>query len=301
VAYVIYPKPSVFDPAAPPPGVRALWFPRYGERPKIRPRIQLAHTNGASSTGSIESSFNWATSKWGVNTMPHFQLDLDGDAAQFLPTDRKGIGNYQIADYSIVIETADAGYGAGDPAGAFGYTDAQIEKLAHVIAYNSIVWDIPLSYPVTWDGSGTASHTEPFGYPYWTNSRGKVCPGWQKKLDLVNKVLPYARAIVSEWTRPAIDPFPVTYYKREHDMFILHRNRGQASWEALIFTGTNLSHSRSGWILEQMAARGVPQIDVVNDDEWERIILSANTENDCAPHMSTVPRLKAAWDSRRYS
>lgn len=300
MSYDILPKPAVFDPAAPPPGCRALWFPRYGERVKIRPRIQLAHTNGASKMGSIESSFNWATSKWGSNTMPHFQVDWDGDAALFMPTDRKAIGNYQISDYSIVIETADLGY-LQDPTYAAGYSAAQIKVLAHILAYNSIVWGIPLSYPATWDGTGTASHTEPFGYPYWTNSRGKICPGNQKKADLVNKILPYARAIVAAWTTPVLDPLPALPYKMENNMFILHRNRTQGSWEALIFTGTNLSHSRSGWIVDQMVARGVPQIDVVNDDEMERIILSANTENDCPPHMAAVPRLKAAWDGRRQS
>lgn len=185
-------------------------------RQKITPRLILIHTNGASGTGSIASAYSWSMRDPNY-TKPHYQVDMDGSAAKFLPSDRKGIGNGTVvtktggiraADFSLVIETADPGYGAGKPGQAGGFTPAQVETVAQIIAYESALWNIPIEYPETWDSSGVACHTEPFGYPYWTIDAGHVCPGRQKKLDMVELVMPRARAILSPAPTPSPTPIP---------------------------------------------------------------------------------------------
>jgi hypothetical protein len=169
--------------------------------------LQLVHTNGASREGSIESAINWGNAAPYSNTHPHYQVDRDR-AAKLVPTDRKAIGNKTIveargahgdvADWSIVIETADEGYPTPGEAG--GFIGDQIEMIAQIVAYESILHAIPLRYPTEWWGAGTACHTEPFGYPYWSNANGKVCPGRTKKQQLLNVILPRARAIADAWT-----------------------------------------------------------------------------------------------------
>jgi len=70
---------------------------------------------------------------------------------------------------------------------------------AHVEHDSNVV---PLEYPATWDGSGTACHTEPFGFDKWTNSSGKPCPGERKKFQVRDTILPRAAEIVAAWTTP---------------------------------------------------------------------------------------------------
>jgi hypothetical protein len=200
-------------------------------RPKITPRLILVHTNGASGTGSIASAFSWSMRDPNY-TKPHYQVDMDGSAAKFLPSDRKGIGNGTVtsktggkaaADFSLVIETADPGYGAGKPGQDGGFTPAQVETVAQIIAYEAKLWNIPIEYPGTWDGSGVACHTEPFGYPYWTIDAGHVCPGRQKKLEMVSLVLPRARAILAGPT-----PLPPPVPQEDDHMYIAHLSDGTA-------------------------------------------------------------------------
>jgi hypothetical protein len=184
----------------------ALWWPT---RPQISPRLQLVHTNGATGEGSIESAINWGNAKPYENTHPHYQVDRHR-AAKFVPSDRKGIGNAtalgaqgdygNVSDWSIVIETADEGYPTPGEAG--GFIGDQVEMIAQILAYESILWHIPLSYPGEWWQPGTACHTEPFGFPYWTIHTGKVCPGYTKKQQMRTVVLPRAREIAAAWTAP---------------------------------------------------------------------------------------------------
>src|SRR5574339_792459 len=110
----IRPKPDVFSPELPPPGVEMKLYPRWTERPYISCRGGLIHTNGAQNTGTIESAWNWTLSEWGVKAMPHYQVDLSGRAAKFLPTNRKGICNYKADWFFFSIESADLGWGPGD-------------------------------------------------------------------------------------------------------------------------------------------------------------------------------------------
>jgi hypothetical protein len=162
----------------------------------------LFHTNAASGEGSIEASLAWAE-RGGGNTIPHLQIDRSGRGALILPSDRKGIANFQAATFSLGFETADTGTLA-DPA-ISPFTDPQLESCAVAAAYYHILHGIPLAYPDTWDGAGTASHTEPFGFDKWTNSPGKTCPGAAKKRQVREQVIPRAREIVNEWLTPQGD------------------------------------------------------------------------------------------------
>jgi hypothetical protein len=200
---MIPPKPDTYDPAVPPPGVELDLVSFWEERPKLKPRLQLVHTNAASREGSVSSSKNWAerrTYNGTSTTCPHMQFDRNGDVGMFLPADRAGNASYKANSFCLSYETADTGTIADPTISAF--TDAQIEKLAVVCAYYAWGENIPLEYPATWDGTGTACHTEPFAYPLWTNVPGKICPGDKKKAQVRNAILPYARDILAAWTTP---------------------------------------------------------------------------------------------------
>lgn len=204
---MIPPKPGAWGPEIPPPGFEDQRVKQWRDRPKIAPRLQLVHTNGASREGSIESSKSWAE-RGGGNTIPHCQIDRSGRGAMLLPSDRKGIANYRAADFSLGFETADTGY-LDDPA-ISAFTDKQAESVAVACAYYAVLHGIPLTFPKAWDGSGTGSHTEPFGYPDWTNAKGKICPGIKKKAQVRDLILPRAREIAAAWsgTQPAPKPQP---------------------------------------------------------------------------------------------
>jgi hypothetical protein len=210
MALTIPPEPTRYGYDVPPPGYRAKWVTFVDERRHIDARLQLAHTNGASKEGSIEASWNWAerrTVNGKATTLPHFQLDRDGDSAMFLPLDRQPIANARANPFSIAYETADTGTTI-DPS-ISPFTGAQMQMLATGFAYCSLVCKIDLAYPTTWDGNGTASHTEPFGYPYWSSYKGKICPGARKKAQVLDLVIPHARAIVAAWTgQPEPQPEP---------------------------------------------------------------------------------------------
>jgi hypothetical protein len=218
MAFTIPPRPATFDPEVPPPGVELRLFPRYAERPKIKPRSTHAHTNGASVESTLAAQYSWTTRAWGSNTMPHFLVDRSGNAWQCLPTNRKGIGSTtvksaqgvhgNVADWTIVIETTDTGTNVDPTISAF--TDKQAERLAVIFAYLHMTHAIPLEYPTEWWGAGTSTHTEPFGYPYTTLYAGKICPGTKKKKQVRELVLPRAREIVKAWSGPVVVPPPTT-------------------------------------------------------------------------------------------
>lgn len=211
----IPPRPSTFHAEVPPPGFERKLISFWRDRPLITPRLQLVHTNAAPVQSNVDGQFNWANQPGSGHTIPHCQIDRDGRAALILPSNRKGIANYKAAGFSLGFETADTGTRVDPSISAF--TAVQAEQVAVACAYYSVLHGIPLTYPATWDGAGTASHTEPFGYPYWTNAVGKTCPGAKKKAQVRNVVLPLAREIVAAWTggsSPAPNPPP-----EEDDMF----------------------------------------------------------------------------------
>jgi len=225
------PKPAVFAPHIPPPGVDVDLVSFWQDRPTVTMKTQHVHTNAAQGEGSVESSKRWAEAVPNSNTLPHFQVDRSGRAAMFLPTNRRGIGsttvrpgsdawgglstevqadilaNGNVREWTIVIETADTGT-ITDPT-ISEFTEAQAEKIAVILAYNSIVWpEMSLQYPEVWWGAGTATHTEPFGFPYTTLFNGKICPGSKKKAQMRDLILPRAREIQVTWLAPPPPPPP---------------------------------------------------------------------------------------------
>jgi hypothetical protein len=212
-------KPDVFDHSHAPVGVEVKFVPFWQERPMLnggKARLFLVHTNAASREGSIESAWNWATSKPNQNTIPHYQVDRSGRARKMLPTNRQGIANAtaksaqgehgNVREWSLAMETADTGY-LDDPS-ISAFTDVQAERVAEIIAYEHMVSGFPLEYPKEWYGAGVGCHTEPFGYPYWTLFNGKTCPGDKKKRQVRELIIPRAREIVAAWKGPPTLPAP---------------------------------------------------------------------------------------------
>ena len=219
-----------------PPGVTIRYLPRpsgstwenwlathpapitiWESRLKMHPRLLLVHTNGANGEGSVASAYNWSMAA-PSNTKPHYQVDRSGLAHKFLPSDRVGIANYKAALFSLAIETADLGWGPGMPGDSCGFTDPQAEMVAQIIAWESELNMFSIATPSSWDGSGVASHTDPFSYPYWTNSIGKPCPGSVKKREVREIIMPRAREIRSGKSTTPI-PTPTSPISGGDEMF----------------------------------------------------------------------------------
>lgn len=207
-------------------------------RPMITPRLILVHTNGAGGEGNSDSAFAWSMRDPNF-TKPHYQVDMDGSATKFLPSNRKGIGNGTVAsethgiyasDFSLVIETADPGYGPGKPGQAAGFSLPQGETLAAIIAYEAELWQIPIEYPARWDGAGVACHTDPFGYPYWTIDKGHVCPGREKKIEMIEWIMPRARELMAHTPPPSGEEEAMQQIRVDGDPAVLLRDGLVCTW-----------------------------------------------------------------------
>lgn len=220
MAFKIPPKPTAYSPAGVAPGCRN--YKRAYDRPLMGRRVDVCvvHTNWASGVGTIESHYNWSLANRGVNTFAHYQHDLDGDAAKMLDTNRRGIGNAGTSSYwsqfglpnasyrALVFETADRGTRV-DPAPTGSYfTDAQAASLARDLAYECVTHGIPPVLLPRPDGRGIAGHCWPFPYPAFTTANGKQCPGYRKREQLVDLIIPWTAAIVSAWTSTSSPPKP---------------------------------------------------------------------------------------------
>lgn len=231
------------SPDQAPPGVELRFFARpkgaawaswlaahpsgtyWENRPKIRPRLLLIHTNGGPSEAHIEGIERYAMSAQD-NTKPTYQVDRDGRAAKFLPSDRQGIACYQADPFAASIETADPGYPT--PGEDAGFTPAQAETIARIVAYESALWDFPIETPAQWNGEGVASHTDPFTYPYWTKYPGKVCPGRQKKFEVRELIMPRARDL--RYPPLIIEEEPMQFIKVDKDDAIFLRDGVTCTW-----------------------------------------------------------------------
>lgn len=259
-----------FTPDGAPEGVEVKFVPFTSQRPIIHPRSLFVHTNAASGEGSIEASWNWALAKPNSNTLPHYQVDRSGRARKMLPSNRKGIGNgtvdaYQgthgdLSTFSLVVETADLGYGTGKPGDLNEFTPAQGETVARIIAYESIVWRFPIQYPTEWFGAGVAAHTEPFTYPYTTLYKGKTCPGSVKKRQLREWLMPRARAVVAEWALPSA---PSQQSVKVPAMFVSFWEPDGSWW--LIYDGLNRRDKLTAGEAWDLVASGIPRIDLPVD------------------------------------
>lgn len=182
--------------------------PWWEHRPIIRPTTQVVHTNAASRESTVQGQVNWSNAGIRSNTHAHYNVN-NPQPTKHLPTDRRGIGNSSLYTvereagvpdcswWSLVIETGDAGWRL-DPA-ISDFLPGHAEIVARILAYESIVWEIPLAYPSKWTDPGTITHTEPFPYPYFTIRDGKSCPGDKKKRTVREQILPRARQIRASW------------------------------------------------------------------------------------------------------
>ena len=275
-------EPSVLSPEKAPPGYRIDLVWQNDARPIIRPRLQLAHTNAASTEGSIESSKRHAEAGGG-NTIPQFQVDRDGDAAMLLELNRMGIHSYKANSFCIGYETADRGYLADPYPTGSPFTEPQLQMLSNGFAYCSMLYGIKLEYPTTWDGNGSACHTEPFGYDVWTKYQGKSCPGDIKKQQVVDIILPHARKIVAAWMgepNPVpVPPPPVIELLQGEEMVIVAKEQGAATW----WYSPNGGHSRVG-LRNMDQARNLSKLGMID----------AKTGNNVAGNWNSVQPLTVA-------
>lgn len=279
----IPPKPAAFTPDGAPPGV-ALRLDVYGAwakgRVKIKPRLGIVHTNGASVEASVQSSINYGNAASG-NTKPHY---LVGDKpAKVLATDRRGIANATGADieaqynevdcalWSYAIETADMGSKAAIASGVRWAADCgrflarpgdqpdDAEIVARILAYESIVWNHPLGVPSTWNhaAGGVVAHTIPYPYPHYTIQRGKTCPGSSKAAELFDEILPRARQIRAAWLAPTPPP------EEEDDMKDSRLWRPKGYLNIFIITPAgNVLHASSALL----TAYGISTTNIIEDD-----------------------------------
>ena len=225
---------------------RAWWE----TRPKIVPRVGIVHTNAARNTpggASLQSQVNFANGGM-TRTHPHYCLNegsLTGSSTQgptkFVPTDRRSIANSSPAWFeqqtgevdpsfwTISIETADHGSDnvPNSPADMGPFLHDHAELVARIVAYESIVWGIPISVPDVWNGRGWVTHTDPFPFPHYTSFRGKTCPGVTKKdRFLRGDILPRAREIEQVW-REQLSSGQQPQQKDEHMRFIEDQASGR--------------------------------------------------------------------------
>jgi len=241
------PRPAVIDSAHAPDGVEVKFVTFADSRPDLPgepstladdgiARSIFIHTNAAQREGSIESAWNHTHGNPGVNTLPHYQVDRTHDgvtrARKMLDSSQKGIANKTVRPgsdrwdsltdaqqaeirergdvqwWSLAIETADRGSIADPyPTGSF-FDEGQIETIAAIVAYESLVHGFPLVMVTEWWDTGVASHTDPDTYPFTTIHPGKSCPGDRKKVQVRNLIIPRAIQIQQAWLGP-IDPNPV--------------------------------------------------------------------------------------------
>jgi hypothetical protein len=189
-------------------------------RPVIRPTTIVIHTNGGSGEGSYAGSIGWSNRSRN-NTHAHYNLNDKNFGAKNLATNRRGIGNstpkYQetalgVKDssyWALVIETADRGYNNGGGADLGDFLYNHDELLCRILAYESIVWDIPLAVPSSWVDPGVVTHTSPWDGVF-TIYTGKSCPGETKKDRVLRgNILPRAQKIRDAWTGETEQPLEI--------------------------------------------------------------------------------------------
>lgn len=148
----------------------------------------------------------------------HFSVRADGHIYQSRDTRFRSAANYYGNDDVIAIENDDHGpefgtWNVNDGHAVPGFTAAQIEANARIIAWANKVHGIPIvRCPDSKDASqGVAYHRQGIdgnflaeGYAYggrvaggevWSTSRGKVCPGDRRIKQLIERIIPRARVL----------------------------------------------------------------------------------------------------------
>lgn len=146
----------------------------------------------------------------------HFSTRGDGHLFQSRDTKYQSVANYKGNPRVIACENADFGpeFGAWDTDNGHevpAFSPEQCETLAHLIVWVNRTHGIPIELaPDSKPGSrGIAYHRQGIpgnwaGYAYgglvsggevWTLAPGKVCPGDRRIYQLINVVIPHARAL----------------------------------------------------------------------------------------------------------
>lgn len=156
-------------------------------QPIITPRAWIWHTHGAPGTpADIGRYFD----KESVHVESHGSTGFDGSAYQFLDTARRADANGSANGFAIAWENEDG----GNPARPF--TPAQVAKNARLAAWAALVHRIPLNVIDSATGSGHGWHSK---YQAW-NPNLHGCPGDVRERQVVDEILPTARAILKTLT-----------------------------------------------------------------------------------------------------
>lgn len=143
----------------------------------------------------------------------HFSTGSDGTIAQSRDTVYQSAANYEGNPRVIAIENEDFGpeFGTWTSPNVPGFTAAQIESIAQILAWCHRVHGIPLVLcPDSRPGSrGIAYHRQgidgnfgDFAYggrvsggEHWSTSFGKICPGDRRISQLIEVIIPRARRL----------------------------------------------------------------------------------------------------------
>lgn len=154
--------------------------------------------------GGVESHFGIG-GKWG----PDAGKGLDGTVWQWQDLDRQADANGPDGNgYCISIETADNAPADADDLQP--WTDRQLDAIVELVAWLCKKYNIPATLiPDTKPGRrGIGYHRQGCtpnvvsGGHFWSNSKGKVCPG-DKRIDQIKKVIiPRVQAELSDTPEP---------------------------------------------------------------------------------------------------
>jgi hypothetical protein len=172
--------------------------------PMPNPHRLCFHT-AVSSGDSLFALFNTPG-----NAVAHFYIREDGKVEQYVDTDTRASANLDGNDDTIAVESWDNGAPGGQVP---DWTPAQVEAAAKLAAWVHDTHNIPLdpcdaspgSRGVTWHRKGIDGNFptgllsgRKSGDEHWSNSAGKTCPGDKKIHGVVDKILPRAKAILTQ-------------------------------------------------------------------------------------------------------
>lgn len=174
------------------------------------PRRLVLHT-AVSASDSLFGLFNTPG-----NAVAHFYITDAGHVEQYVDTARQSSAVLEGNGDCITVETEDGGT-------IRPWTDAQVTALAQLAVWVHNTHGIPLTQlPSSRPGTvGVGWHRQGIdgnfpaglldgrvvGGEKWSNSSGKVCPGDPRIRQVVASVLPKARQLLADQTRPD-DPKP---------------------------------------------------------------------------------------------
>lgn len=136
----------------------------------IVPRTVILHTNAGSPLTRWDR-LRAFMARQDITIECHFQVDMDGHVAQFMPTNRRADCNYKANGFAVSIETQDNGSAT---LSTTPWTVAQAEAIANVVAAVGHKYGIPYTSPTSYLDDGVGYHSQ---YAEWSVYRGKTCPG----------------------------------------------------------------------------------------------------------------------------